>query len=142
MRKTLLAIAFAGAALAPGLTATVAATLVPAGAAVAAPKLTVVKVRRAKIVRRPDLNLVARCPMPHLSVRREAFKLHLAGYRHIHFVRKTTFLPRCAQFLYYSACKGPYRYRVIVRYIKYTRFVITQRLGFCLYLRKPVLKRP
>ncbi len=143
MRKTLLAVAFAGAALAPATAVTVAATaaatatLVAPSAAVAAPRGKAVQLKKHRRFHRPRLDLRARCVWPRISVRREYVKLRIAGFRHIRYQGRKTFRPRCAQFLYFSACKGPIRYRVIVRYIRFQRYVIAQPLGRCFTLRQP-----
>lgn len=142
MRKTLIAVAFAGAALAPAAALTTAAALAPT-AAIAAPKAKVLlkkdlRAQRTPLVRRPGFQLVQRCYWPRVSVGREKRRLRFAGYRNIRYVGRKIFRPRCALFLYFNACKGLTRYRVIVRYLNHRRYVIALNRGRCLgFLRRP-----
>jgi hypothetical protein len=139
MRKTLIAVAFAGAALAPAaavtVAATVAATVAPT-AAVAAPRHHLVQHRRLQIqrpplIRRPTFHPTRRCVLPRVSVRQEMNRLHLAGYRNIHYAGRTYYRPRCAMFIHFNACRGLTRYHVMVRYIHFRRFVIALNKGRC-----------
>ncbi len=136
MRKTLIAVAFAGAALAPAAAVTVAATVAPT-VAEAAPRNHLVQNRRLQVqrpplVRRPNFELARRCVWPRVSIRLEMRRLRHAGYRNIHYVGRRVFRPRCALFVEFNACRGLTRYRVIVRYIRFQRFVIALNRGRCL----------
>ena len=160
MRKTLIAVAFAGTALAPAAALTAAATLAPT-AAVAAPKAKQLQVqkrqvqklkaqklrkrlpnlRRAPLVRRPGFQIARRCFWPRVSVRREIRRLRHSGYRYVRYLGRTTHLSRCALFVHFTACRGARRYKVTVRYIQNRRFILTQNRGFC-FRPGPVLRRP
>ena len=86
--------------------------------------------------------LVNRCAWPHTSIRRETRKLRFAGFRNVHYQSTQTFRPRCAKFLIFSACKRNLRYKVIVRFLNGTRYVIVQRNGFCRHRPlQPTLRR-
>lgn len=90
-------------------------------------------------------HLTQRCLMPRVSIGREVRRLRHSGFYRVRFLGRKVFRPRCAQFLYFSACKRRIKYRVIVRYIKFRRFVIVQRVGHCLPFNpapRPRLKRP
>lgn len=78
-----------------------------------------------------------RCMWPRISVHQEKAKLSLAGYYKIKYVGTKVHLSRCAKFLYFSACKGITRYRLIVRYIKFQRYVIVGPQGKCFAIIKP-----
>jgi len=117
--KTLIALALAGA------------TLAAAGGASAAPGAGNAEFKSPV---RPHVGrkvLVNRCHWPRISVRRETMKLRLAGYRNVSYNGTRTFLPRCAKFLSFTACKRHKRYKLTVRFIQGTRYVIVQRNGFC-----------
>jgi hypothetical protein len=128
--KTLIALALAGATLAAAGGASAASNGGNAG---------------LKSLIRPQVartHLVNRCLFPRVNIRGETVKLRLAGYSHVHYLNTKTFRPRCATFVYFSACKGGKRYKIIVRYIRGTRFVIVQRNGSCRHLPiGPVLRR-
>ena len=128
--KTLIALALAGATLA----AASGASAVPnAGNA------------ELKSPARPHIGrtqLLNRCLWPRISVRREAMKLGLAGYRKVRYLNTRIFRPRCAKFLTFSACKGHKRYKLIVRFLHGTRYVIVQRNGICFhYYQRRTLRR-
>jgi len=76
------------------------------------------------------------CMWPRISVNQEKAKLSLAGYNMTKYLKTETVMKRCAKFLYFSACQGVNRYQVIVRYIRFTRYVIVQPNGAC-----PVIKK-
>jgi len=136
--KTLIAIAVAGA------------TLASAGAAIAAPgtanpviKSNVELAASARPQARRNKHLTIRpyCGWPRIHVRWEWVKLHQAGYRKVRYQGTKVFLPRCAKFLYFSACHGIKRYKVIVRFIRSTRYVIALRQGYCFRLHQRRLRR-
>ncbi len=83
-----------------------------------------------------------RCLMPTLDLSHEAARLGLAGYRKLSYQGRKTYASRCAQMLYFSACKGVGRYRVIVRYIRARRSVIAMRQGSCLIRLPLTFRRP
>lgn len=161
MRKTLVAVAFAGAALAPAAALTTAATLATATAptaALAAPKAQKYNaasktrllrhrsqrnpaLRRGPLTRRPDFQIARRCFWPRVSIRHEIRRLRHGGYRQVRYLGRTTHQSRCALFVHFSACRGARRYKVIVRFLNNRRFVITQRRGLCLR-SGPVPRRP
>lgn len=117
--KTLIALALAGA------------TLAAAGGASAAPNSGNAEFKSPV---RPQVGrniLVNRCHWPRISVRREIRKLRFAGYRNISYNGTHTFLPRCAKFLTFTACQGRKRFKLTVRFLHGTRYVIVQRNGFC-----------
>lgn len=118
--KKLLILALAGAFLAPA-------------AATQAKPLRVMPAKHLKLIKKPNFakKLVLRCHMPRVSVRWEHLRLRRAGFYLIRYQGRKVFLPRCAQFLYFTACKRGVRYRVIVRYIRHSRYVITLRQGRC-----------
>jgi hypothetical protein len=144
MRKTLVAVAFAGAALAPAAAVTVAATVATAvapTAAEAAPgnhygQHRRLQVQRPPLVRRPRFH-PRRCALPRVSVRREMNRLHAAGYRHVRYAGRNYYRPRCAMFINFNACRGVTRYRVKVRYIRSQRFVIALNNGSCVINYRP-----
>jgi hypothetical protein len=117
--KTLIALALAGA------------TLAAAGGASAAPGAGNAEFKSPVRPHAGPNVLVNRCHLPRISVRREARKLRFAGFRRIRYQSTRTFRPRCAKFVIFSACKQHRRYKVIVRFIRGTRYVIVQRNGFC-----------
>jgi len=120
--KSLIALALAGA------------TLAAASGASAAPGAGSAEFKSSV---RPHVGpnvLVNRCHWPRISVRRETMKLRLAGFQRVHYVGTHTFLPRCAKFLSFTACKGHKRYKLTVRFIRGTRFVIVQQNGLCRHL--------
>lgn len=157
MRKTLVAVAFAGAALAPAAALTTAATLAPT-AAIAAPKAQKYKaaaktrllrhriqrnpaLRRGPLTRRPDFQIARRCFWPRVSIRHEIRRLRHGGYRQVRYLGRTTHQSRCALFVHFSACRGARRYKVTVRFLNNRRFVLTQNRGLCLR-SGPVRRRP
>ena len=73
-----------------------------------------------------------RCLMPKLDLSNEAARLGIVGYRKLSLQSRKSYQSRCAQLLYFSACKGVSRYRVIVRYIRSKRSVVALRQGSCL----------
>ena len=83
----------------------------------------------AKFLRLPKAR---RCLMPKLDLSNEAAKLGLQGYRQLSYQGRKSYASRCAQLLYFSACKGVSRYRVIVRYVRSKRSVVALRQGSCL----------
>lgn len=121
MKKTLIALALAGA------------TFAAAGGAVAdSGKFEARMSPVASSYVKPNKFVAPRiCMWPRFNMRWEYAKLSYAGFSKIKFVKKTTFLPRCAKFYYFTACKGIYRYTVIVRFIKFKRYVIVLKNGYC-----------
>lgn len=119
------------------------ATLASAGSAFAAPAKGAVQERTVASahVARKNLVLHRRCVWPRIHVRWEWVKLRHAGYRKIKYLGTKTFWPRCAKFFYFSACKGIYRYKVIVRYIRFQRYVIALNQGYCFGYRRPLALR-
>ncbi len=119
--------------------AVVGATLAAAGGAVADPGKLEARMIPVASPQAPANKYAApkHCVWPRISVHQEKVKLSLAGYHKIKYLGKKIFLPRCAKFLYFSACKGVNRYRLIVRYIKFQRYVIAQPQGGCYVIYKP-----
>lgn len=119
------------------------ATLASAGSAFAAPAKNFAphKSVASGHVARKNLVIQRRCMWPRIHVRWEWVKLRYAGYRKIKYLGTKTFWPRCAKFLYFSACKGTYRYKVIVRYIRFQRYVIVLNKGYCFGYRRPLALR-
>jgi len=117
--KTVIALALAGA------------TLAAAGGVSAAPGAGNAEFKSPVRPHAGPNKLVNRCLWPRVSIRREARKLRFAGFRRIRYQSTRTFRPRCAKFVTFSACKQHRRYKVIVRFIRSTRYVIVQRNGFC-----------
>jgi hypothetical protein len=76
--------------------------------------------------------IARRCLMPKLDLSNEAARLGLAGYTKLSLQSRKSYQSRCAQLLYFTACKGVSRYRVIVRYIRSKRSVVALRQGSCL----------
>jgi hypothetical protein len=72
-----------------------------------------------------------RCLMPHPNLSHEAAKLGLGGYTRVSYQGAKTYTPRCIRMLYFSACKGATRHRVIVRFIQGRRSVVAMRTGLC-----------
>ena len=117
--KTLIALALAGA------------TLAAAGGASAAPGAGNAEFKSPVRPHAGPNALVNRCHLPRVSIRRESRRLRFAGYRNVHYTGTHTFLPRCAKFVTFTACRGHRRYKLTVRFIRGTRYVIVQRTGFC-----------
>ncbi len=76
-----------------------------------------------------------RCLMPRLNLSHEAAKLGLGGYTRVSYQGAKTYTPRCIRMLYFSACKGATRHRVIVRFIQGRRSVVAMRTGLCVTAR-------
>lgn len=124
--KTLIAIAVLGATLA-GASGAIAksgkfdAPMSPAASSQAGPK----KFAAPRI-----------CKWPRISINQEKAKLNLAGYSMVKYVKTKVHISRCAKFLYFSGCQGANRYRLIVRFIGFKRYVIVQPNGACLVIQK------
>jgi hypothetical protein len=123
--KTMIALALAGATLA----ATGGALATP-GTANAELANTQLKVTVSPQISRK--RLVRRCIWPRTHARWEWVKVRQAGYRNVRYLGTKVFLPRCAKFYYFAACQGIKRYKIIVRYIRFSRYVIVLRNGYCL----------
>jgi len=117
--KTLIALALAGA------------TLAAAGGVSAAPGAGNAEFKSPVRPHVGPNRLTNRCVWPRTSIRRETRKLRFAGYRNVRYQSTRIFRPRCAKFLTFSACQGNKRYKLTVRFIGLTRYVIVQRAGFC-----------
>lgn len=135
--KKLLIVALAGAFLAPA-----AVTQAKPLHFAPAKRLKVVKRAPHRAHRTPQL--IRRCHMPRVSPRLEVRRLRHTGFRRVSYQGKKVFLPRCAQFLYFTACKRGLKFKVIVRYIRHSRYVITLRQGRCLAFNPapPPSRRP
>ncbi len=120
--KTLIALALAGA------------TLAATGGALATPgtATTEVKLTKAPQISRKRLVIRRICIWPRTHARWEYVRVRHAGYSNVRYLGTKTFLPRCAKCYYFSACRGFKRYKIIVRYIRFSRYVIVLRNGYCL----------
>ena len=136
--KTLIALAVAGVTLASTGGALANSQSVSTPSVSPATELAATAIPQA---RPKHLTIRPNCGWPRIHVRWEYVKLGQAGYRKIRYIGTKVFLPRCAKFLYFSACNGHRKYKVIVRFIRSTRYVIALRQGHCFHRIKPRLHR-